>query len=397
MKKDRLYTVNKGLASVVQKQAQPKNVFAFGTPSLTRGASWGLNDYNQATDFSGFGNYQPTVGKIDRVDIPNPSTPNAGIGKWGQAGLAVSGVLAPMAANYISDGYSNGAANTFMAAGNAVGQAIGTVNPVAGAIVSTASTLLGGLGNRAFGTKKNEGNINAITQNTTQAREAGNMLTGASTTSDLLNAAGNMTGSMGFGTTDLVKGGWFSKGKARRQGQKFLNKENAALAYQNQGMMLGANNVDSTLDNMVMGNFAAYGGPFEMASRMPYIEQNNSNDMGAIEYGFMSDYLINKQRQAEMKNKVGGVNSLPANMFSDGGIEIKHPGRLTRLKERTGKTEAELYNDGNPAHKKMVVFARNSRRWSKHALGGYLKGNIYDIPEEEVNRLIAAGYEVEYL
>lgn len=57
---------------------------------------------------------------------------------------------------------------------------------------------------------------------------------------------------------------------------------------------------------------------------------------------------------------------------SGGHIHIKpsHRGRLTELKERTGKTEAELYNDGNPAHKRMVVFARNSRKW--HGDGGLL-------------------------
>lgn len=56
-----------------------------------------------------------------------------------------------------------------------------------------------------------------------------------------------------------------------------------------------------------------------------------------------------------------------------GDIHIKpsHRGRLTELKKRTGKSEAELYNDGNPAHKKMVVFARNARKWN-HADGGYL-------------------------
>ena len=65
------------------------------------------------------------------------------------------------------------------------------------------------------------------------------------------------------------------------------------------------------------------------------------------------------------------------NYAANGGkIHIKHPGRLTALKKRTGKTEAELYNDGNPAHKKMVVFARNARKW-KHAYGGEL-GNYYD-------------------
>lgn len=56
---------------------------------------------------------------------------------------------------------------------------------------------------------------------------------------------------------------------------------------------------------------------------------------------------------------------------SGGSIHIKpsHRGRLTELKARTGKSEAELYNDGNPAHKRMIVFARNARKW-KHDEGG---------------------------
>ncbi len=93
--------------------------------------------------------------------------------------------------------------------------------------------------------------------------------------------------------------------------------------------------------------------------------------------------------------------------FKSGGrIHIKpsHRGRLTELKKRTGKSEAELYNDGNPAHKRMVVFARNSRRWSKkHADGGFLRsydsgyelGQVYDLSEEQVQELIRQGYEVE--
>lgn len=71
-----------------------------------------------------------------------------------------------------------------------------------------------------------------------------------------------------------------------------------------------------------------------------------------------------------------GILSQLTNTNANGGsIHIKpsHRGRLTELKKRTGKTEAELYNDGNPAHKKMVVFARNSRKW-KHGLGG----NLFD-------------------
>ena len=45
-------------------------------------------------------------------------------------------------------------------------------------------------------------------------------------------------------------------------------------------------------------------------------------------------------------------------------IKKSHEGKLTDLKNRTGKSESEIYNDGNPAHKKMVVFARNARKWN---------------------------------
>lgn len=85
-------------------------------------------------------------------------------------------------------------------------------------IKNVAATAIQGLGNRAFGTKKNEANINALNVNKAQARTAGTTLGSASTTNDLLASAGQMTGGTGFKTTDLVKGGWFAKGKARKQG-----------------------------------------------------------------------------------------------------------------------------------------------------------------------------------
>lgn len=73
------------------------------------------------------------------------------------------------------------------------------------------------------------------------------------------------------------------------------------------------------------------------------------------------------------------VRSVMSGFSSGGDIHIKesHRGRLTELKERTGKTEEELYNDGNPAHKKMVVFARNARQWH-HADGGSMESGGSD-------------------
>ena len=62
------------------------------------------------------------------------------------------------------------------------------------------------------------------------------------------------------------------------------------------------------------------------------------------------------------------------NEYKEGGsINIKHPGRLTALKERTGKTEAELWATGNAHTRKMITFARNARKW-KHDDGGSLSG-----------------------
>ena len=59
------------------------------------------------------------------------------------------------------------------------------------------------------------------------------------------------------------------------------------------------------------------------------------------------------------------------NEYKEGGsIHIKHPGRLTALKERTGKTEAELWATGSAHTKKMITFARNARKWHKHEDGG---------------------------
>ncbi len=73
------------------------------------------------------------------------------------------------------------------------------------------------------------------------------------------------------------------------------------------------------------------------------------------------------------------------NSFSSGGsIHIKpsHRGRLTELKKRTGKSEAELYRTGSAATRKMITFARNARKW-KHGEGG----NLYDGESEETQQM----------
>ena len=62
---------------------------------------------------------------------------------------------------------------------------------------------------------------------------------------------------------------------------------------------------------------------------------------------------LKKESDESLKN----LKAMGGNLFADGGnIEIKHPGRLTELKERTGKTEAELWAEGKPDVRKMITF-----------------------------------------
>lgn len=81
---------------------------------------------------------------------------------------------------------------------------------------------------------------------------------------------------------------------------------------------------------------------------------------GKGKYGVTAIY---EPRENTMVNKLKGFFG-----FEDGkdsGIYIKpsHRGRLTALKKRTGKSEAELYRTGGPDVRKMITFARNARKW----------------------------------
>jgi hypothetical protein len=69
------------------------------------------------------------------------------------------------------------------------------------------------------------------------------------------------------------------------------------------------------------------------------------------------------------------------NNYDNGGpiyIKPENKGKLTALKKRTGKTEAELFAEGSPSVRKMITFARNSRTWNKKADGGYLDNILGD-------------------
>lgn len=274
---------------------------------------------------------------------------------------------------HLAGGRESGAGNAMSDAGvglfNAGAQSGNGWLMLAGA----GAKILGGLTNAAFGLKTNKDRLNRINQNIADF----NGSFGASSLDDIkgFGALGN--------PTDVYKGGWFSGGKAKKKNEELTNSFNNALSFAQRGQ---TNTVDNMWREKLHDEFAdlyAFGGPLGAP-------MFGNTGMGAIDYGFMSDYLTAKNKQAENKNTASNpFAGVANNFFSDGGsIHIKHPGRLTRLKERTGKTEAELWAEGKPEVRKMITFARNARKF-KHAYGGYL--NALDALSNAEENLFETG------
>lgn len=268
-----------------------------------------------------------------------------------------AGIGGSVAKHYISDGLQTNTGDTIANVGNVAGGVITAVGgPYAwvGPIVTAAGNVIGGVVNAGWGHK---------TYGTGNAKNYLNQTSGFSLKNVSNDALGQIASNLPISSRVTYKDGWFTN-KGKNQANSWNNRLRERENYLMDTISNAANNNQVNQMQNLLANYSAYGGP---------IDTITGNDMGAIEYGLMSDYLTTKNKQALIKDK-NTTSNIFANTFDDGGIMIKssHQGRLTELKKRTGKTEEELYNDGNSAHKKMVVFARNARKWNKHSMGGEL-------------------------
>ena len=82
-------------------------------------------------------------------------------------------------------------------------------------------------------------------------------------------------------------------------------------------------------------------------------------------YWGAKDFVLTPGDKAMWQKYMRNISE--GNSYKDGKspIHIKpaNRGKLTRLKKRTGKSEAELYRTGSAATRKMITFARNARKW----------------------------------
>lgn len=312
------------------------------------------------------------LGKISAMKTPSQGL-GLGIGNIAKSSIGIAGnVVGAVGNKLISGGLNSSVGNGIANIGGAIGGAVSTINPVVGGIVSAASGIIGGGVNALFGTKVNQAKLNAANEGTNYL----NSFKSNASSFDEIQGPNAVTK-----VQNAYKGGLFRKGKARRQNAALRAERAQAVSWANRSVNNNINNIaDTQMDNL-LANYAAFGGPLGGLS---------SQGTGAIDYGFMSDYLVAKNKSAEAKNKIssnvfGNLPITPLSTFAlGGGIHIKksHRGLFTKEAKEHGMGVQEfashvLANKDkySPEVVKRANFARNA---TKFAFGGDMQTNGSD-------------------
>ena len=161
---------------------------------------------------------------------------------------AISTAAGGIVGSAIGDGYSSQEGNIL----NTVGDIGGMIPGPWGAAIGGGAKLVGGLVNRAFGTKANQEALNAANQGTNYLS---NFESNASNFDDV---RGPQTVAA---VSDAYKGGWFSKSKARRKNAELRRQRLIAQDWADRSVENNIDNlVDDQMDNL-LASYAAFGGP----------------------------------------------------------------------------------------------------------------------------------------
>lgn len=213
---------------------------------------------------------------------------------------------------------------------NDVGNAIGGLGNIAsaipgpwGAVAGTGLKVIGGLTNRAFGSKMNEGNIAEVNSDINRLN---NFQSNASSFDTLANTWGTTKLGNNFSNSYIGKDGWFSS-KAKNKAKQLRNKLRIVNNFTLNSLQNNADNITNDTMNNLEANYAALG-------------------------GFLNQYANG-----------GSIHINPENR-----------GKFNATKKRTGKTTEELTHSKNPLTRKRAIFSQNAAKWH-HAFGGELNTN----------------------
>lgn len=283
--------------------------------------------YSTPAIVDGMGGAQNPSQGYETPQLPSTKQP----GLFGNLGTALK--------NGFKSGALNGAASAIGSmAGNAigggmssgVGNAIGSIGKLAsaipgpwGAVASAGLGVIGGLTNRAFGSKMNQENI-ANVEGT--INRLNSFQSNANNFDTLADTWGSTAMGSNFSNSYIGKDGWFSN-KAKKKARSLREQMELANAFAENTLQNNADNITETTMNNLEANYAALG-------------------------GFLNQYADG-----------GGIHINPENR-----------GKFNATKKRTGKTTEELTHSKNPLTRKRAIFAQNAAKWH-HAFGGELNTN----------------------
>ena len=312
MKRNRLYTVN-----------------SWNKPAFMYGSS--TNMFPDGGSLASYGYALKTPETIS-INAPSPTSSGGGGiagalgglvgGGGGGIGGALKGAVGAMGGisgigsavggaigNLIGGGYSSGVGNAL----GAVGKMASVIPGPWGAAISGGLQVLGGGVNALFGSKVDAVRLGEANK---EMSALNSFKSNATSFDDIKGATATKS------VADIYKGGVFNKSAAKDQAAL---EERMAAARQFADRSIGNNiyNLADDQTNQALANYSAFGGELDVMG---------DNDMGAVNYGFMTDYLNEKKRQNDLKNKMGGMSQMPAfmsNGYALGGDLQMHGGDYT--------------------------------------------------------------------
>ena len=361
-KKNKLYTVTRFNKPMFMGDRESQNIFdgfldsklnaqhggALLAADRLASAQFGANYGEAGNTLSDYMNSTNALG-ISKADNPfSKMNLKGGLGAMANTPIGgslvsgIAGAVGGLANNAISGGLESGAGSAISNIGSTVGSAVGAVNPILGAAVGVGSQLVGGLVNRAFGTKVDQEKLNNVNANINSL----NSFTSNAGSFDEIQ--GPQAVSM---DTDVYEGGWFSSDDAEDKNEELRQRLINAKQFAQRSVDNNINNLIDDQINNALANYSAFGGPLGAETVFQHSGQimDNDDNMGAIEYGFMSDYLDNKRQQTEQKNQLGNLFiGTPGSMLAFGGDLQAHggdyPTGLTHID--TGGSHEENPYDG---------------------------------------------------
>lgn len=246
----------------------------------------------------------------------NPKNPIISGAALNAVAPAIGGIVGTVGNKLLSNGLSSGAGSAISGIGSTLGGAIGSVNPVLGAAVTATSGLIGGGVNALVGKKIDQKKLNAANSGTNYL----NSFNSSASSIDEIQGPNAVSK-----VQNAYRGGVFKKGWAKRKNADLKAQRLEASQWANRSIDNNINNIESSQMDNLLGNYAAFGGIL------------GSQNTGAIDYDFMSDYLLSKDKATKVKDKMpnnvfGSLANPP--IFALGGDIQNHGADFT-----TGLTE----------------------------------------------------------